>query len=135
MLFPATDGKSCVERLKFTYTQQNLRDSRPSFPLCAGAATRGRLDVQLWNKRRRRESDPAPVVMGNVRVPANKSDELSALTRSDAECERCSILCIIETWPKADNPDSAVALDGFHDVQEDGSVSESNKEKGFSDTP
>ncbi|KAI4892795.1 hypothetical protein NFI96_002483, partial [Prochilodus magdalenae] len=75
------------------------------------------------NKRRERKRRYKPclpsIIMGNVRSLANKTDELSALIRTQREYRECSILCFTESWLNQNVPDSHVHLNGFTTVRAD----------------
>ncbi|KAI4898658.1 hypothetical protein NFI96_029389 [Prochilodus magdalenae] len=75
------------------------------------------------DKRRERKGRYKPclpsIIMGNVRSLANKTDELSALIRTQREYRECSILCFTESWLNQNVPDSHVHLNGFTSVRAD----------------
>ncbi|KAI4874712.1 hypothetical protein NFI96_009725 [Prochilodus magdalenae] len=86
------------------------------------------------NKRRERKRRYKPclpsIIMGNVRSLANKTDELSALIRTQREYRECSILCFTESWLNQNVPDSHVHLNGFTTVRADRVYHQTGKKRG-----
>ena len=84
-------------------------------------------------KERKRNNDKKTylpsVVMGNVRSLANKTDELAALVKNQAEYKDSSLLCFTESWLHDNIPDCAVEQDGFTMVRADRNK-DSGKRKG-----
>lgn len=79
-------------------------------------------------KRRFKPSLPS-VIMGNVRLLANKMEELTGLVRSQMDNRECSIMCFIETWLHKDIQDQNVSVKGFQIVRADLDCTESGKRK------
>lgn len=67
--------------------------------------------------------------MDNVRLLANKMDELTALARSQKAFHECGIMCFTETWLHQDKPDHNVSIKGFQTVCADRDCTENSQRK------
>ncbi|KAJ8402059.1 hypothetical protein AAFF_G00372940 [Aldrovandia affinis] len=83
-----------------------------------GRRARQRKTEARREKRRFKPYLPS-IIMGNVRSLANKMDELTGVTQSQAEFRECSIMCFTESWLHKDIPDNNVSVGGFQTVRGD----------------
>lgn len=60
-------------------------------------------DTQQAEEERHPATSTRPaVILSNVRSLRNKTEELSALIRSDLDCRRANVFCFTETWLSKD---------------------------------
>lgn len=91
---------------------------------------RGRRAGALMRLRRRKHRCPLPsIILSNVRLLANKTDELSLLIRSRRDVADCSVMCVTETWLHEGVPNSAILPAGFSLFRAD-RTADSLKQKG-----
>ncbi|KAI4873044.1 hypothetical protein NFI96_028699 [Prochilodus magdalenae] len=108
-----------------------LFTSRPEIPAELRRPYRGcRAGNKRWERKRRYKPCLPSIIMGNVRSLANKTDELSALIRTQREYRECSILCFTESWLNQNVPDSHLHLNGFTTVRADRVYHQTGKKRG-----
>ncbi|XP_032423388.1 uncharacterized protein LOC116723007 [Xiphophorus hellerii] len=104
---------------------------RPVVPKELWRRRRGcRSGAKRRGKRRRHKPAIPAIIVGNVRSLGNKTDEITALVRTQKDYRECSIFCFTETWLHSLIPDSSVEVPGFSLVRGDRDLSKSRKKKG-----
>ncbi|XP_030641381.1 protein NLRC3-like [Chanos chanos] len=78
-----------------------------------------RAELKLRMKKWRCKLYLTSIIMGNVRSLANKTDELTALVRSQREFRESSIMCFTEIWLHEDIPDYNSTVTGFETIRAD----------------
>ena len=122
MLLSCSKPNTHLVALDFTFMQYpDLRDLRPR--------KRGRRGGVRIRMRRRRFRLPLPsIVLGNAQSLGNKSDELAACCKFLHEFRDTSVLCLSETWLKADDGDPDIP--GFSVYRSDRSAAVTGKSRG-----